>query len=58
MIGQLSDKEFKSLNHKRTHFYLDGMTFKALVPYGKNTLNHYIQHSDYSWTNYESTYKM
>jgi hypothetical protein len=54
MIGQYTDSEFtEMLLRKASNIIIRNGVKQATIPYGRSTLNFYIQHSDNSWTNYD-----
>ena len=50
MVGQLTDMEFRT-KYPTAMIRNDSRT--AITYYGKYTINYWIQHEDYSWTNYD-----
>ena len=53
MIGQFSDDGFKEICKKAPVYKVDYLQGKAIVRYGRNTINYYVRHADGSWTNYD-----
>ena len=55
--GQLSNEEFMSMYEKAAkgmRAWFNPVEKTASIMYGKSTLNYYIQHSDGSWTCYDT----
>ncbi len=46
MIGQFSDDEFKEICKKAPVYKVDYLQGKAIVRYGRNTINYYVRHAD------------